>query len=160
MRGGVRLGLDWGEVRIGVAACDPAGTMAFPVSTVAAGPAAYGTIRDLIREYEPFELIVGLPRSLSGGEGPAAGRVRAAAAELAARLVADGSMLAVRLVDERLSTVSAARQLRTAGRPAKKQREIIDSAAAVGILEHALAVERAGGSPPGELVSPPDAPPL
>ena len=97
------MGLDWGEARIGVAACDPAGTLAFPVATVAAGPAAYGTIRDLIREYEPLELIVGLPRSLSGGEGPAAARVRTAAAELAARLVADGTALAVRLVDERLT---------------------------------------------------------
>ena len=156
----MRIGLDWGDARIGVAACDPAGTLAFPVATVAAGPAAYGTIRDLIREYEPLELIVGLPRSLSGGEGPAAARVRTAAAELAARLVADGAALAVRLVDERLSTVSAARQLREAGRRARQQRRVIDSAAAVGILEHALAVERAGGSPPGELVSPPDAPPL
>ncbi len=159
-RPGARIALDWGEVRIGVAACDPAGTMAFPVATVAAGPAVYGTIRDLIREYEPLELIVGLPLSLSGGEGPAAARVRTAAAELAGRLVADGNTLAVRLVDERLSTVTAARQLRTAGRTARKQRAIIDSAAAVGILEHALAVERAGGMPPGELVSPPDASPL
>ena len=118
----MRIGLDWGEARIGVAACDPAGTLAFPVATVAAGPAAYGTIRDLIREYEPLELIVGLPRSLSGGEGPAAARVRAAAAELAARLVADGDALAVRLVDERLSTVTAARQLRDGGPPARQQR--------------------------------------
>ena len=40
----MRLGLDWGEVRIGVAACDPAGTLAFPVATVAAGPAANGAL--------------------------------------------------------------------------------------------------------------------
>lgn len=158
-RPGVRLGLDWGEARIGVAACDPVGTMAFPVATVQAGPGAYGAIRDLIGEYGPVEVIVGLPRSLSGGEGPAAGRIRAAAADLVRRLTGDGLAVPVRLVDERLSTVSAARQLREAGRRAKQQRQVIDSAAAVGIVEHALAVERAGGSPPGELVSPPDAPP-
>ena len=156
----MRLGLDWGEARIGVAACDPAGTLAYPVATVAAGPAANGALlATWSREYEPIEIVVGLPRSLSGGEGPAAARIRAAAAELAARLAGDGRAVPVRLVDERLTHREAARQLRAAGRRAKQQRAVIDSAAAVGILEHALAVERAGGTPPGELVSPPDAPP-
>jgi putative holliday junction resolvase len=150
VRAGVRLGLDWGEARIGVAACDPAATLAYPVTTVAAGPGAHEALIHLVQEHQPIEIVVGLPRSLSGNEGPAAARIRVVASELAALL----RPVPVRLVDERLSTVSAARQLRQAGRRAKQQRAVIDSAAAVGILEHALAVERAGGTPPGELVSP------
>jgi putative holliday junction resolvase len=150
VRAGVRLGLDWGEARIGVAACDPAATLAYPVATVAAGPGAHEALIRLVEEHHPVEIVVGLPRSLSGHEGPAAARTRVAASALAALL----RPVPVRLVDERLSTVSAARQLRQAGRRAKQQRGVIDSAAAVGILEHALAVERAGGMPPGELVSP------
>lgn len=157
-RAGVRLGLDWGEARIGVAACDPAGTLAYPLTTVAAGAGATAAVVDLVREHEPLEVILGLPRSLSGREGPAATRIRVAAEQLRAALAAAGVPVAVRLVDERLTTVSAARQLRAAGRRARQQRAVIDSAAATGILEHALAVERAGGTPPGELVSPSDPP--
>jgi putative Holliday junction resolvase len=136
---GVRLALDWGEVRIGVAACDPAGTLAYPVGVVPAGPTAYARVAQLIEEYEPVELLVGLPRSLSGGEGPAAQRVRAAVAGLVADLAGRGMARPVRLVDERLSTVTAARRLRAGGRPAKSQRPHIDAAAAVVILEDALA---------------------
>ena len=70
---GVRLALDWGQARIGVAACDPAGALAYPVETVPAGPDASGADRRRwSAEYEPIEVVVGLPRSLSGGEGPAA----------------------------------------------------------------------------------------
>lgn len=154
----MRLGLDWGEARIGVAACDPDATLAFPVSTVTAGPGAHATLLALIAQYEPIEIVVGLPRSLSGKEGPAAVRVRAAALALATELRASGSAVPVRLVDERLTTVHASKQLRAAGKRARSQRAVIDSAAAAGILEHALAVEGAGGSPAGELVSPPGSP--
>ena len=153
------MGLDWGEARIGVAACDPAGTLAFPVATVAAGPGAQAAVFALIAEYEPIEIVIGLPRSLSGGEGPAAARIREAATALATELRAAGRVVPVRLVDERLTTVQASRQLRAAGKKARQQRAVIDSVAAAGILEHALAVEGARGTPPGELVSPADPPP-
>jgi putative Holliday junction resolvase len=153
-RPGVRLALDWGQARIGVAACDPAGTLAFPVEAVPAGPGAVGRIVTLVGEYEPVEIVVGLPRSLSGGEGPAAATVRCQVAELVAAI----GPLPVRLVDERLTTVTAAQRLRDAGRPAKKQRRRIDAAAAAAILEHALDSERHRGVPPGELLSSADAP--
>lgn len=152
----MRLGLDWGEARIGVAACDPDATMAFPVATVSAGPGVHAAVAALVEQYEPIEIVVGLPRSLSGGEGPAAARVRAAALALVTDLRAGGSAVGVRLVDERLTTVQASRQLRAAGKRARAQRAVIDSVAAAGILEHALAVEGAGGTPPGELLSPPE----
>jgi putative Holliday junction resolvase len=123
-------------------------------------PAPYADLLALVERYRPIEIVVGLPRSLSGAEGPAAVRIRAAAAAFAAALVGSGHAVPVRLVDERLTTVHAARQLRAAGRSAKKQRAVIDSAAATGILEHALAVEGAGGTPPGQLVSPAERPPV
>lgn len=153
-RSGVRLALDWGQARIGVAACDPAGTLAYPVEAVPAGPGALARILTLIGEYEPIELVVGLPRSLGGGEGPAAATVRAQVGELVGAV----APLPVRLVDERLTTVTAAQRLRAGGRSARKQRSRIDAAAAAAILEHALDGERHQGTPPGELLSSADAP--
>lgn len=162
LRPGVRLGLDWGDARIGVAACDAGGVLAYPVTTVAAGggtdsgtAAAIQAITALVAEYEPIEVLFGLPRSLSGDEGPAATRLRAVAGLLARAL----TPVPVRLVDERLSTVSASRALRAAGVNAKQQRSRIDMAAAVTIVEHALDGERVTGRAPGELVSSPSAPP-
>ena len=147
-RRGVRLALDWGDARIGVAACDPDGLVAYPVGTVPAGPDETVRLQRLVAEHEPIELVVGLPRSLNGGEGPAAMKTRERAARLAAAVT-----VPVRLVDERLPTVAAARRLREGGLKAREQRAVIDAAAAVAILEHAVALERGRGTEPGELVS-------
>ncbi len=149
MRRGVRIALDWGDVRIGVAACDPDGVLAYPVSTVRAGADEIAELEALVAEYEPIELLVGLPRSLSGGEGPAAAKARERAERFAGAI-----RVPVRLVDERLTTVAAAQRLHESGKRAKEQRELIDAAAAVAILEQALAFEQSRGIPPGELVSP------
>lgn len=149
VRGGVRLALDWGKARIGVAACDRDGILAHPVETVPAGPAAMARIRGLVAEYEPVELLLGLPRNLAGAEGPAAQAIRAVAADLVHGLPG----LPIRLVDERLTTVTASRQLSGAGRNTRKQRSVIDQAAAVAILEAALHQERTTGRPPGELLA-------
>ena len=149
IRPGVRLALDWGDARIGVAACDPDGVLAYPLTTVAAGATEIADLAALIGERAPIEVLVGLPRSLSGGEGPAAVKVRERAAALAAALA-----IPVRLVDERLTTVTASQRLRAGGKKARQQRPLIDAAAATAILEQALAVERSGQRPAGELVSP------
>lgn len=156
-RRGVRLGLDWGDARIGVAACDPEGLLAFPHATVAAGPTELARLRAIVAEVEPLEVVVGLPRSLDGREGPAAVKMRERASALAAELARGGLVVPVRLVDERLSTVSASRRLREGGRRARQQRAVIDAAAAAEILERALAVERSSGRAAGELVSAPGA---
>lgn len=153
-RPGVRLALDWGDARIGVAKCDPAGTLAFPYATIPGGATEIAALVALVAEERPLELIMGLPRSLSGGEGPAAVKMRERAASLASALAAAGLSVALRLVDERLTTVTASRQLRESGKRARQQRSLIDAASAATILEHALAVERARGGAPGELVSP------
>lgn len=149
-RRGVRLALDWGDARIGVAACDRDGVLAYPLDTVRAGADELAQLVRIVAEHEPLEVVVGLPRSLSGADGPAARKVRERAAALAA-LVA----VPVRLVDERLTTVTASRRLRESGKRAKEQRSVIDAAAAAAILEHAVALERSRGEAPGELVSAP-----
>ena len=148
MRHGVRLGIDPGDARVGVARSDPTGFLATPVETLRRGKGDLARIARLVREDEAVEVVVGLPRSLSGGEGPAAAKVRAYAARLAERV----APVPVRLVDERLTTVSAEAMLRDRGRKGQQRRAVVDQAAAVMILQHALDTERATGEPPGEPV--------
>jgi putative Holliday junction resolvase len=149
MRRGVRLGVDVGSVRIGVAASDPDGLVASPVETVPrdrTGDADVERIAVLAAERAAVEVVVGLPRSLSGHEGSAAGVARDYARRLASRV----APVAVRLVDERLTTVSAQRGLRDTRVRGRKGRSVIDQAAAVIILQSALDTERGTGLPPGE----------
>lgn len=149
MRRGIRLGVDVGTVRIGVARSDPDGTMAVPVETVrrARDGSDLARLVALIAEYEVVEALVGHPAALSG-------RTTAStedAVRFARRLAATGAA-PVRLVDERLSTVSAAADLRAAGVSTRRSRGMIDQAAATVILQTALDVERSTGRPPGEAV--------
>lgn len=173
MRRGVRLGVDVGSVRVGLAVSDPDGVLATPVETLARdtprpaptsdgfatppapgkgpkpirsgeAPADLRRIADEVVERAALEVLVGLPRSLSGGEGPAARAARDYARALA-QLVA----VPVRLVDERLSTVAAHRSLRDAGMKGRKQRAVVDQVAAVVLLQNALDSERSTGRPPG-----------
>ena len=148
MRFGVRLGIDPGDARIGVARSDPSGFLATPVETVRRGKGDLKRIAEILLEAEAIEVVVGLPRSLSGGEGPAAVKARAFAAQLARRV----APVQVRLCDERLTTVSAEAMLRDRGRKGGKRRAVVDQAAAVLILQHALDTERATGAAPGEIV--------
>lgn len=148
MRSGVRLGLDPGDARIGVARSDPSGFLATPVETVKRGRGDLARLARLVAEEDAVEVVVGLPRSLSGAEGPAAAKVRDFAAALARRI----APVAVRLYDERLTTVSAEAMLRDRGRKGAKRRAVVDQAAAVLILQQALDRERTTGEPPGEIV--------
>lgn len=148
MRLGVRLGVDPGDARIGVARSDPSGTLATPVETLRRGHGDLRRLHELVQEHEALEVVVGLPRSLSGDEGPAARKVRRWATRLA-RLV---TPVPVRLCDERLTTVSAEAMLRERGRIGQDRRAVVDQAAAVLILQHALDGERTSGQAPGEIV--------
>ena len=154
MRSGRRLGVDVGDVRVGVATCDPDGLIATPVETVPAGRDCLQRLAELAREYDVIEVVVGLPVSLSGREGPAAVKVRAFAAELAPAV----SPVSVRLVDERMSTMTADSHLRASGmagtnkQSGRKRRAVIDQAAATVILQAALDAERTRNEPPGEGV--------
>lgn len=155
MRAGVRLAVDPGDARIGVARSDPSGLLATPVETVRRGRGDVRRIGDLVVEVEAVEVIVGLPRSLKGTEGPAAEKVRRFAGRIARRV----APVPVRLVDERLTTVTAEAMLR-GQRKGADRRAVVDQVAAVVILQLALDSERATGDPPGEVVSddPTDAP--
>ncbi len=148
MRHGVRLGLDVGQARIGVAACDPAGTIAFPVATIAARNNRELEVVKLIREYEPIEVLIGHPVTLAG-RGSAS---TAAAMDFAEVLARNPESPTVRLIDERLSTVQAQRRLHESGKSSKKSRQVIDQAAAVVIVQTALDEERTTGTPPGRIV--------
>jgi putative Holliday junction resolvase len=140
--------VDVGDVRIGVARSDPSGLIATPLETVASGRGDLARLVALARDEDAVEVVVGLPRSLSGREGPAAAKVRLFAVRLADAV----SPLPVRLCDERLSTVSAEAVLRDQGRKGRRRRAVVDQAAAVIILQNALETERSIGTPPGELV--------
>jgi putative Holliday junction resolvase len=148
MRFGVRLGIDPGDARIGVARSDPSGMLATPVETVPRGEGDLDRLAAILEEEAAVEVVVGLPRSLSGGEGPAAAKVREFAAALARRV----APVPVRLCDERLTTVTAESMLRERGKKGAKRRAVVDQAAAVVILQNALDTERARGAAPGELV--------
>lgn len=151
MRTGVRIGVDVGKARIGVARSDPHGMLATPVETVpraASGDADLVRIAAIAAELEAFEAVVGLPLNLRGERTPSTDDAERFAHALAAHPAA--ADLAVRLVDERLSTVSAQGQLRAAGKRTKQSRSVIDQAAAVVILQHALDIERSTGAAPGQ----------
>jgi len=149
MRSGVRLGVDVGTVRIGVARSDLHGMLATPLETVRRGPGDLARIAELAVQYEATELIVGLPLALSGNETASTADARRFALELAKVQGAP-----VRLVDERLSSVSANAALRSAGRDSRSARTVVDQVAAVIILQHALDFERSADRPPGVVVNP------
>lgn len=146
-RRGTRLGVDVGKARVGVAKCDPDGLLATPVETVPRDEATVARIVALAHEYSAFELYVGLPLNLRGEDTPSTQDARDVAAALAA-----ASGLTVRLVDERLSTVSAHAALRSSGRSQRSSRSIVDQVAAVVLLQQALDVEKSTGRPPGTPV--------
>lgn len=143
--------MDVGQVRVGLAASDPSGVLATPVTTIARDPEHLSDIDHIVgqaRDRDALEVIVGLPRTLSGDEGVAARAVRSYAATLHRRLAG----IPVRLVDERLSTVDAHRALHSSGVPGRRHRARVDQAAAVVILQAALDMERSTGRPPGEAL--------
>jgi putative holliday junction resolvase len=160
MRQGVRLGVDVGTVRVGLARSDRDGLLATPLETVqirSRSDEHFQRIVWNVRDLAVFEVIIGLPRSLSGLEGSAAQAVRAYAVEIARRV----APIPVRLVDERLSTVTAHQRLHEAGVKGRKHRPVVDQLAAVVILQSALDGERSSGREPGSLVVPdpgPDGP--
>jgi len=152
MRTGVRVGIDVGTVRIGVARSDFHGMLATPVETVPrdrAAPTDLTRIAAIVAELDAVEVIVGLPLALSGRHTASTEDAVTFAETLAGTVP-----VPVRLVDERLSTVSAQAALRTAGRSTRTQRPVVDQVAATIILQHALDTERASGKPAGTSVDP------
>jgi putative holliday junction resolvase len=143
---GVRLGVDVGQVRIGVSRSDPHGVLATPLVTLAreqnprseAVPSDVAELAALVAEHEAVEVVVGLPVNLAGRHGPAAEQVKAYAQLLAGVI----TPVPVTLTDERLSTVVASRRLAERGVRGKRQRAVVDQAAAVEILQSWLDAQR------------------
>jgi putative Holliday junction resolvase len=149
VRPGVRLGVDVGSVRIGVARCDAGGMLASPLGTVRRGAGDLAELTRLAADNEAMEIIVGLAMGLGGTEGKAAAEGRGFASVLAGRL----APVPVRLVDERFTTVLAHAALQQGGLDSKARRQVVDKAAAALLLQGALDAERSTGEPAGELVS-------
>lgn len=146
---GVRLGVDVGTVRVGVARSDPAGILATPVTTLqrtaqkkssrkpgntADLPSDLTALRDLVAEHDVVEVVVGLPTTLRGMEGSAVTAARAYGQALAALI----APVPVVYVDERLTTVTADRLLTQAGVKGKAKRAVVDQLAATRILQNRL----------------------
>lgn len=146
---GARLGVDVGEARVGVAISDPDGVLASPLVTLqrhheSDNQGVTGDLSELARLVEAHdivEVVVGLPTTLRGEEGVAAARAR----DYAQRLAALIAPVPVRLSDERLSTVLATRKLSARGVRGRRQRKVIDQAAAVEILQGWLDSRRRRG---------------
>ncbi|WP_168199773.1 Holliday junction resolvase RuvX [Citricoccus sp. SGAir0253] len=160
---GVRLGVDVGRARVGLAASDPDGILATPVRTLRRDARRGSDRRQVVREAlerDAVVVYVGHPVNLQGRPTASTEDAVGYAEDLAAELARAGSRAVVRLVDERLSTVTAHRQLHEAGRAGRSHREVVDQVAAVQILEQALdmqqSLQRDAGRPvvvPGDDAS-------
>jgi putative pre-16S rRNA nuclease len=125
------LGIDLGEVRVGVAISDDLGLLAHPLETIdALRRDPYDRVEELAREKQVDAIIVGVPRNMDGSFGPAALKAREVIERLRERV-------SCRVIpwDERLTTVAAERALREAGRKAKEQRSVVDQVAAQILLQ-------------------------
>lgn len=132
-----------------MARCDPGGIIVLPVATLTrrSDDGEIARIAQMVNEFNAIEVIVGLPLHLSGKEGASA-----LAARRYAEAIANQVGVPVRMLDERLSTVTAHASLREAGRTTRDHRTVVDQAAAVVILEQALEQERRTGEPAGHVV--------
>ena len=138
MKRGRRIAFDYGDVRIGVAVSDPDSILSSPLTTLKATDKNLNQLISVIfSEVEPVAIYVGRPALLSGEDGAASEKASKFAAELAAI-----TTVPIVMIDERMSTISAARNLRDAGRSAKDSKESIDMVAAVAILEFAIEIEK------------------
>jgi putative Holliday junction resolvase len=141
MKYGRRIAFDYGQVRIGVAVSDNSGLIATPIATLLTNdPDLTAQLFALFHEYEPLYIVVGEPKHLSGASNPSLVAANEFAESL--RLFTE---VPIHLIDERMSTVSAARNLRNAGFNAKSSKGMIDAMAAASILESALERERIAG---------------
>jgi putative Holliday junction resolvase len=155
---GIKLGVDVGTVRVGLAICDPDGILATPFKTVARDTKKNSDIRVVVKhaaELPVVQIFVGLPRTMKGEERASAQMATEYAELLASELVRVGLDIPVDLVDERLSSVTAHRNLHEAGMSSKNHRKVVDQVAAAGILQHAIDMQKARGTDVGRRVQAP-----
>lgn len=151
IRSGIRLAIDVGLVRVGVARSDAEGIMALPVGTFTRETSDFAGVLALLEEFYILEIYIGLPLNMDGTEGRNAKDARRWGARLARMIERNfhGFGPDIRLIDERLSTVTAHQQLFEAGKKEITHRQVVDQQAAIIILESALQFERNTGKIPG-----------
>ncbi|MCX7713656.1 MAG: Holliday junction resolvase RuvX [Chthoniobacterales bacterium] len=133
------LGLDWGEVRVGVAISDELWEFAHPLETIDLRKVnGVERVVGIVKGYGVVGVVIGMPRNMDGSYGEAAERVRRFAEKLQGRL--EG--VALYFVDERWSTRGAERVLREVGKSSRQQRGILDRVAAQEILQTWLDANR------------------
>ena len=138
MQRGRRIAFDYGDVRIGVAVSDPDSILCSPLTTLQTADKKLGVkIQEILQEHEPVQIFVGRPALLSGVDGIASEKAMVFVEQLK-----NLTSMPIDLIDERMSTISAARNLRDSGKSAKDSKSSIDMAAAVAILEFALEIEK------------------
>ncbi len=158
---GIKLGVDVGTVRVGVALCDRDGILATPYKTLDRNPKKNSDVRviaALVQELGAVQVIVGLPRTMKGEEHASARMATDYAELLAGELESRGLDVPVCLVDERLSSVTAHRNLHEAGMSSRNHRKVVDQVAAAGILQHAIDMQKARGTDVGSRVNAPARP--
>ena len=157
----MKFGVDVGMARVGVALCDPDGVLATPLKTLKRDLKKNSDVRVLLKlvaEHEAVQVFVGLPRSLRGHETGSTQMAREYAALLAEGLQDPAPGICVRLIDERLTTVSAHRALHESGLDGRKHREVVDQVAAADILQQALDMQKSLGRDVGDPVVPGERP--
>jgi putative Holliday junction resolvase len=138
MQRGRRIAFDYGDVRIGVAVCDPDGILASPLTTLQTNDKRLeNKLLEIFQEFEPIKVYIGKPKNMDGSSGSAVEK-----ASQFSELVATLTNAPIELIDERLSTVSGAKSLRESGINSKESKSRIDEAASVAILEFALSIEK------------------
>ena len=138
MQRGRRIAFDYGDVRIGVAISDSDGILASPLMTLRSTDKKLKVrVQEIFEEFEPLKIYVGKPSNMDGSSGSAVDKVLEFS-----QLLATLTTCPIELVDERLTTVSGARNLRDSGVSAKVSKSRIDEAAAVAILEFGLSIEK------------------
>lgn len=157
----MKFGVDVGMARVGVALCDPDGVLATPLKTLKRDLKKHSDVRVLLKlvaEHEAVQVFVGLPRSLRGHETGSTQMAREYAALVAEGLQDPAPGVSVRLIDERLTTVSAHRALHESGLDGRKHREVVDQVAAADILQQALDMQKSLGRDVGDHVVPGERP--
>lgn len=155
---GIKLGVDVGTVRVGVAICDRDAILATPYKTLDRNARKNSDVRviaNLVQELGAVQVIVGLPRTMKGEERASAKMATDYARLLVEELAARALAVPVNLVDERLSSVTAHRNLHEAGMSGRNHRKVVDQVAAAGILQHAIDMQKARGSDVGSRVTAP-----
>ena len=134
---GRRLGIDYGQVRVGLAICDNEGLVATPLTTLKNDKSLFSNLENIIAENNVVGIFLGKPKHLSGVEGATVEIVSGFA-----QRCSDTFELPITFVDERLTSGGAEKLLKAAGKNSKEQRFLVDQLAAVAILELGIQIEK------------------